>query len=65
MQKESLGIIGLEAIVTYVPDLERSRRFYVGQLDFAEVGRSDRSFQCSAGCMDLYCAAIAIATVTS
>ena len=41
MSEVNLGIIGLEAIVTYVPYLERSRRFYVDQLDFAEIGRSD------------------------
>jgi 4-hydroxyphenylpyruvate dioxygenase len=40
MKNESLGIIGLEAVVTYVPYLERSRRFYVQQLDFAEIGHS-------------------------
>jgi 4-hydroxyphenylpyruvate dioxygenase len=37
---ESLGILGVEAIHYYVRDLERSRHFYVNQLDFAEVGQS-------------------------
>jgi 4-hydroxyphenylpyruvate dioxygenase len=35
-----VGIVRLEAIHYYVRDLERSRRFYTGKLDFAEVGRS-------------------------
>jgi 4-hydroxyphenylpyruvate dioxygenase len=37
---ESLGIKGLESIHWYVSDLERSRRFYVEGLDFAELGVS-------------------------
>jgi 4-hydroxyphenylpyruvate dioxygenase len=37
---ESLGIKRLEAIHYYVHDLERSRRFYVEKMDFAEVGES-------------------------
>ena len=37
---ESLGIVRLEALHYYVHDLERSRRFYVEKLDFAEVGAS-------------------------
>lgn len=37
---ESLGIRRLETVVYYVHDLERSRRFYVDKLDFAEVARS-------------------------
>jgi 4-hydroxyphenylpyruvate dioxygenase len=37
---ESLGIKRLEAIHYYVHDLERSRRFYTGLLDFAEIGES-------------------------
>jgi 4-hydroxyphenylpyruvate dioxygenase len=43
MEKDSLGIIGLEAVVTYVPYLQRSRDFYVNQLDFAEIGHSDEN----------------------
>lgn len=35
-----VGILGIEAIHYYVRDLERSRRFYVEKLDFAEVGKS-------------------------
>jgi 4-hydroxyphenylpyruvate dioxygenase len=37
---ESLGIKGLESVHWYVSDLERSRRFYVDGLDFAELGVS-------------------------
>ena len=37
---ESLGIKRLEGIHYYVRDLERSRRFYTGKLDFAESWRS-------------------------
>jgi 4-hydroxyphenylpyruvate dioxygenase len=36
----SLGIRRIEAIHYYVRDLERSRRFYIERLDFAEVARS-------------------------
>ena len=36
----SLGIRRIEALHHYVHDLERSRRFYVERLDFAEVGAS-------------------------
>ena len=36
----SLGIKRLEGIHYYVHDLERSRNFYVGKLDFAETWRS-------------------------
>ncbi len=36
---ESLGIKRLEGIHYYVHDLERSRRFYTGKLDFAETWR--------------------------
>ena len=37
---EPIGLVRLEALHFYVRDLERARRFYVGQLDFAEVARS-------------------------
>jgi 4-hydroxyphenylpyruvate dioxygenase len=37
---ESLGITGIESVHWYVHDLERSRRFYVNGLDFAELGGS-------------------------
>lgn len=37
---ESLGIKRLEGIHYYVRDLERSRQFYTGKLDFAETWRS-------------------------
>jgi 4-hydroxyphenylpyruvate dioxygenase len=36
----SLGILGIEALHYYVHDLERSRRFYLEKLDFAEVAAS-------------------------
>ena len=39
---ESLGIKRIEGIHYYVHDLERSRRFYCGMLDFAETWRSSR-----------------------
>jgi 4-hydroxyphenylpyruvate dioxygenase len=35
-----LGILGVEALHYYVHDLERSRRFYLEKLDFAEVAAS-------------------------
>ncbi|MCA9679760.1 MAG: VOC family protein [Kofleriaceae bacterium] len=37
---ESLGIKRIEGIHYYVHDLERSRRFYCGMMDFAETWRS-------------------------
>jgi 4-hydroxyphenylpyruvate dioxygenase len=37
---ESLGIKRLESVHYYVHDLERSRRFYTGVMDFAEIGTS-------------------------
>ena len=37
---ESLGIKRIAALHYYVHDLERSRRFYTEQLDFAEIGAS-------------------------
>ena len=39
-QVEPLGILGIEGVHYYVRDLERSRRFYVDQLDFSEIGES-------------------------
>jgi len=44
-----LGLIGLDAIVYYTHDLERSRRFYVNQLDFAEIGRSSPILEVEGG----------------
>jgi 4-hydroxyphenylpyruvate dioxygenase len=35
-----LGVLGIEALHYYVRDLERSRRFYLEKLDFAEVAAS-------------------------
>jgi 4-hydroxyphenylpyruvate dioxygenase len=40
MALEPLGIVRLEALHYYVHDLERSRRFYVDRMDFAEVAVS-------------------------
>jgi 4-hydroxyphenylpyruvate dioxygenase len=37
---EPLGIKKIEALHYYVRDLERSRRFYVDRMDFAEIARS-------------------------
>jgi 4-hydroxyphenylpyruvate dioxygenase len=39
-QVEPLGILGIEGVHYYVRDLERSRRFYVDRLDFAEIAES-------------------------
>ena len=39
-RREPLGILRIEALHTYVRDLERSRSFYTGRLDFAEVAAS-------------------------
>ncbi|MGB0592022.1 MAG: 4-hydroxyphenylpyruvate dioxygenase family protein [Myxococcota bacterium] len=44
-----LGLIGLDAIVYYTHDLERSRRFYVNQLDFAEIARSSPILEVEGG----------------
>ena len=38
--RESLGLLGVEAIHYYVRDLERSRRFYTEKLDFSEIAQS-------------------------
>jgi 4-hydroxyphenylpyruvate dioxygenase len=45
MKLESLGIKRLEGIHYYVRDLERSRRFYTGMLDFAETWRSSAELE--------------------
>jgi 4-hydroxyphenylpyruvate dioxygenase len=42
---ESIGIKRLEALHYYVHDLERSRRFYTGLLDFKETGVSDPALE--------------------
>jgi 4-hydroxyphenylpyruvate dioxygenase len=39
-KREPLGIKKIEALHYYVHDLERTRRFFVEQLDFVELGRS-------------------------
>ena len=41
--RESLGIRKIESIHYYVRDLERSRKFYCGMMDFAETGEHSRS----------------------
>ncbi len=40
-----LGLRRVEAIHHYVRDLDRSRRFYVDRLDFAELGASDPALE--------------------
>ena len=45
MTIESLGIKRIEAIHYYVHDLERSRKFYCGKLDFAETGASSKDLE--------------------
>src|SRR5215470_8568752 len=61
---ESLGIKRLAGIHYYVHDLERSRKFYTGKLDFAETWRSapeleergrQRSACFSAGTINIVC----------
>jgi len=42
---ESLGIKRIEGIHYYVHDLDRSRRFYCGMLDFAETWRSSKELE--------------------
>ncbi|HEX3775037.1 MAG TPA: 4-hydroxyphenylpyruvate dioxygenase [Polyangiaceae bacterium] len=37
---EALGILGLEGVHYYVRDLERSERFYIDRMDFAEIAAS-------------------------
>jgi 4-hydroxyphenylpyruvate dioxygenase len=46
---ESLGIKKLEAIHYYVRDLDRSRRFYMEQMDFAEIGVSSPELEARGG----------------
>ncbi len=40
MTKPSLGIRRIESLLYYVHDLDRVGRFFIEQLDFAEIGRS-------------------------
>jgi 4-hydroxyphenylpyruvate dioxygenase len=70
----SLGIKRLEGIHYYVRDLERSRRFYCGKLDFAETWRSSPELErdgrqtsaCfSAGAIDVTCSTPIGGDVTS
>jgi 4-hydroxyphenylpyruvate dioxygenase len=42
---EPLGIRGIEALHYYVHDLDRSRRFYTGRLDFAETAVSSAEIE--------------------
>jgi 4-hydroxyphenylpyruvate dioxygenase len=42
---EPLGIRRIEALHYYVHDLERSRRFYLERMDFAEVGASTSALE--------------------
>ncbi|HZZ83917.1 MAG TPA: VOC family protein [Anaeromyxobacteraceae bacterium] len=45
MALEPVGILRLEALHYYVHDLERSRRFYGGLMDFAETAVSSRELE--------------------
>lgn len=45
MTLESLQLRRLEGILYYVRDLERSRKFYTGMLDFTETWRSGSAYQ--------------------
>ena len=38
---EPLRIVKLEAVVRYVSNIERSRKFYTSRLNFAEIGSSE------------------------
>lgn len=63
---EPLGIKRLESVHYYVHDLERSRRFYVDMMDFAEIGVSSEALnaggrQKSVGFMAGNCVVICIA----
>ena len=40
MSSDSIGLKRLESVHYYVHDIERSRRFYTRQMDFAEIGES-------------------------
>jgi 4-hydroxyphenylpyruvate dioxygenase len=42
---EPLGIVRIEALHYYVHDLERSRRFYVDRMDFAEIAASSPALE--------------------
>src|SRR5262245_1708073 len=46
---ESLGIKRLEGIHYYVHDLDRSRKFYCGKLDFGETWRSSPDLEKTGG----------------
>ena len=63
---ESVGIKRLESVHYYVHDLERSRRFYAGMMDFAEIGVSSeeltgRGRQRSVAFMAANCVVVCIA----
>ena len=63
---EPLGIKRLESVHYYVHDLERSRRFYVDMMDFAEIGASSdeltkRGKQKSVAFMAANCVVVCIA----
>ena len=46
---ESLGLKRLESVTYFVKDLERSRRFYVDKLDFAELGTGSPEHEARTG----------------
>ena len=57
---ESIGLTGIESFQYFVHDLDRSRRFYVDHLDFAEVGAAkgaDTSRVFNAGDVTVQCTA--------
>ncbi len=45
MTKPNIGITRLLGAHYYVRDLERSRRFYVDKMDFAEIGKSSEALE--------------------
>jgi 4-hydroxyphenylpyruvate dioxygenase len=64
--RPDLGLVGVDALRFYVHDLERSRRFYTGALDFAEIaasapdpapGGGERSVAFQAGGVRIVCTA--------
>lgn len=65
MSAKTLGITRLLGVHYYVRDLERSRRFYVDYMDFAEVGRGNDELEHRGRQRSLVFAAGGIAIVCS
>jgi 4-hydroxyphenylpyruvate dioxygenase len=65
MKLAPLGLVRLEGIHYYVRDLERSRAFYTGKLDFAETSRSSPELERASGQRSACFAAGDIAVVCS